>query len=216
MTREELLEVAYRFYPRNLLDGLPGYRESEEWARQREVARRAVAEHPTWRAMLRRLGHPFLDHAERMRATGYLGDGSFDPAYAADLYLPGRTLGFYVCLLGPYYGIYRTGAPEEESAALTVAREIETTYPGYEPIPPELGNEVVPDVILNGPGAKTTIYHCLLSDGWELSSWAEGDDLEALARTKGLFGDTPPRCRDDDREDGDGGAPGRLVNVRIR
>lgn len=218
MTREELLEVAWRFYPRNLFDGLPGYRESEEWARQREAARRAVAEHPTWRAMLRRLGHPFLDHAERMRATGYLEGESLDPAYGAQLYLPGRTLGFYVCLLGPYYGIYRTGAPEEESVALTVAREIEATYPGHEPIRPELGNDVVPGVILNGPGQKTTIYECLLSDRWESSSWADGDDLEAVARVKGLFGDTPPRSMDEDGEDDDGEVegPGRPVSVRIR
>lgn len=218
MTREELLSVVYTFHPRGLFDGLPGYRESEAWSRRREVVRRAVAEHPIWRAMLRRLGCSFLDHAERMRAESYLEGGSFDPAYGAHLYLPGRTLGFYVCLLGPYYGIYRTGAPAEEPAARAVAREIEATYPGYAPIPPELGDEVVPDVIVHGPGVATTIYHCLLSDGWELSSWADGDDLEALARAKGLFGDTPPRGQADDGpiDDDEGHAPGRLVNVRIR
>ena len=82
-----------------------------------------------------------------------------DPAYSGDIDIPGHKLGFHVSLLGPYYGIHRTGAPGEEPAALDLAREIEATYPGYEPIPPELGDEVVPDVEDLG---KTTIYVCLL------------------------------------------------------
>jgi len=207
MTRAELLEVAYRFYPRGRYDGLPGYRESEEWLRQREVARRAVREHPTWREMLRRLGYSFLDHAACMRAKSYLHDNGFDPAYSADLYLPGRTLGFHVSLLGPYYGIHRTGDPGEEPAALTVVRAIEATYPGYEPIPPELGNEVVPEVIVHGPDRDVTIYHCLLSGTWELSSCADGEDLEARvrARDRQLVHDTAPRPRVEGAE-----------NIRIR
>jgi hypothetical protein len=184
MTLEDLLRVAYAHYPRGSFPGLPGYRESAQWSRQREVAQRGVAEHPTWRAMLRRLGYPFLDHAERMRAPSYLPDESFDPAYSADLYLPGRTLGFHVSLLGPYYGIHRTGHEEEESAALAVASEIEATYPDYAPIPPELGNELVPGVSIHGPDRHVTVYHCLLSETWELSSWADGDDLEARARAR--------------------------------
>lgn len=212
MTREDLLETAYRFYPRGLYHGLPGYQESEERCRQRDVARRAVAEHPSFREMLRRLGHSFRDHAECMRGSSYLEHGDFDPAYGADLYLSGRTLGFYVSLLGPYYGIYRTGDPGEDLAALTIEREIQATYPGYEPIPPALGNEVVPGVIVHGPGRDVTIYHCLLSERWELSSWADGDDLEVLARAGGSFRDTPP----DVRTEGENDVPGRLVNVRIR
>ena len=55
---------------------------------------------------------------------------------------------------------------------MAFAREIEATYPGYEPIPPEIGNEVVPDVDVIG-GA--TIYVCLLSTVW---TWAEREPLE--------------------------------------
>jgi hypothetical protein len=213
VTRSDLLDVAYRFYPRSLFDGAPGDRESEKRDRQLEVARRAVAEHPTWRAMLRRLGYSFMDRAEWMRSKSYLEHGIFDPAYAADLYLPGRTVGFYVCLLGPYYGIYRTGAPDEEPAALQIAHEIEATYPGYEPIPPELGNELVPGLTVTGAKAgHTTIYHCLLSPLWESSSWADDDDLEALARAQGLLPDTAPRPEADDEDD----PPGREVVIRIR
>ncbi len=73
-------------------------------------------------------------------------------------------------VLGPYYGIHRTGDPGEEPAASEIAKEIEATYPGYEPIPPELGDEVVPDVSMDGVRMGTaTIYVCLLSLVWD---WA--------------------------------------------
>lgn len=208
MRREDLLEVVYRFYPRGLFDGLPGYRGSQEWVRQREVARRAAAAHPTWREMLRRLGYSFMDYMEFMRVKSYPEDGDFDPAYSAEIYLPGRTLGFHVCVLGPYYGIQRTGDPSEEAAALAVAREIEATYPGYAPIPPELGDEVVPGVIVHGPNRDVTIYHCLLSKHWELSSYADGEDLEERTRAcdRRLVHEPPPGPR----------VEGVVENIRVR
>ena len=68
-------------------------------------------------------------------------------------------------LLGPYYGIHSRGEPDEIPAA--VAEEIEATYPGYQPIPPELGNEVVPDVAMNVVlMGEATIYMCLFSEVW--------------------------------------------------
>jgi hypothetical protein len=51
--------------------------------------------------------------------------------------------------------------------AREIAREIEATYPGYQPIPPELGNVVVPDAtmfaVLMG---EATIGMCLFSIVW--------------------------------------------------
>jgi hypothetical protein len=56
---------------------------------------------------------------------------------------------------------------EKEPVAHEVIREIEATYPGYQPIPPELGNEVVPDVEMDGALMGTaTIYIALLSKVW--------------------------------------------------
>ena len=168
MTHLDLLDLVYRFYPRGIVLGASGYNDTVERRRQREVARRAVAEYPTWKAMLRRLGtrYPTWDHSVCVLGKSYL-EGSYDPGYSADIKLPGHRLGFHVSLLGPYYGIHRTGAPGEAPAALDLAREIEATYPGYEAIPPALGNELVPEVVYCG---KTTIYICLLSPDWEWSS----------------------------------------------
>jgi hypothetical protein len=70
-----------------------------------------------------------------------------------------------VSLLGPYYGIHDTGEPDEKLAV--IAAEIEATYPGYQTIPPDLGNEVVPDVYEPRTRfGEATIYLCLFSDVW--------------------------------------------------
>jgi hypothetical protein len=175
MTRAELLEVVYRFYPRGVPSwdrffvppGERVYDDTEEREHQREAARRGFDEYPTWDAMISRLDarYPLTNRALCLLAESYT------PAYFAQIEIPGRLLGFHVSLLGPYYGIHRTGLAVEELPALDLTREIEATYPGYEPIPPELGDEVVPDVSMNHrPLGKATIYDCLLSPDWEESS----------------------------------------------
>jgi hypothetical protein len=167
MTRTDLLDVVYCFYPRGLLVGAKGYDDTEEVQRQRDAARRGVTGYPTWKAMIRRLGarYPVTDRSVCILA------GWRVPAYSAEIEIPGRTLGFHVSLLGPYYGIHRTGAVGEEEAAPDLVREIEATYPGYAPIAPELGDEVVPDVCLDTrPFGKVTIHDCLLSVVWDDSS----------------------------------------------
>jgi hypothetical protein len=164
VTHAELLELVYRFYPRGLYpDGL-GYEATEESRRQRDAVRRAVAQAPTWHAMLDRLE---ARYGPPMDQSGHLLSGRYDPAYFAEILIPGHSLGFCVCVLGPYYGIRRRGAAGEEAAALDLAREIEAAYPGYQPIPPELGDEVVPDVAFDATSfGHATIYHCLLSELW--------------------------------------------------
>lgn len=169
MTRAELLEVVYRFYPRGLWHADPPYRGTPEHRRLVDASRQAVADFPTWKAMTGRLAARLSLQNESL----HLLAGWVDPAYSARIYLVpgGRTLGFHVCFLGPYYAVNRTGAPGEEPAATEIAQEIEATYPGYQPIPPELGNEIVPDVSPEGvPLGEATIYVCLLSVVWEYSS----------------------------------------------
>ena len=163
MTRADLLEVVYSFYPRGLIDGGLGFEDTEEVQRQRDAARRGGAEYPRWKAMIGRLGarYSLWDRSLHLLAGGR------DPAYSATITIPGRMLGFHVSLLGPYYGIHRTDAAGEEAVGLDLAREIEATYPGHQPIPLELGDEVVPEVC---PFGRATVYRCLLSEVWEESS----------------------------------------------
>lgn len=164
MTRADLLDLVYRYYPRGLLTNSPGYDDTEERRRQTEAALASVVEHPKWKAMLGRLRarFPVTDLSQHMLS------GSFDSAYSAYVRIPGQpALPFHVSILGPYYAVHRKGSPEEEPYALHLAREIEATYGGYAAVPPEIGNRVVPDVALDGIGmGNATIYTCLLSAAW--------------------------------------------------
>lgn len=172
MTRGDLLDLVYRFYPRGMLQierrhvppGEAVYDDTVEHRRLVEAANRGRAEYPMWKAMIRRLGDRYGLQNESL----HLLSGGTDPAYSARIWLTDATaLSFHVSLIGPYYGIHLSGIPEEEPVAHEIAREIEATYPGYKTIPPELGNEVVPDVCAHGGWfGEATIYICLFSDVW--------------------------------------------------
>lgn len=184
ITRSELLDVVHRFYPRGVLPyarihvppGEPFYDDTDEYRRLVEASNRARIEYPKWKAMTRRLGDRYSLQNESIRLLG----GGIDSAYSARIYRPRdvepvpsfssrASLSFHVSLLGPYYGIHDMGEPDEKPAA--IASEIEATYPGYKQIPPELGNEVVPDVSMReGLMGEATIYVCLFSDVW---TWVE-------------------------------------------
>ncbi|HVK62904.1 MAG TPA: hypothetical protein VM694_00425 [Polyangium sp.] len=176
LTRSELLDLVYRFYPRALLPferrhvppGEPFYDDTEEHQRLVEASNRGRAEYPTWKAMIRRLG----DRYSLENLSLHLLSGWTDSAYSAGIWFTEETaLSFHVSLLGPYYGIHLPRLSEEEPVAREVAREIEATYPGYQRIPPELGDEIVPDVATSGClMGDMTIYICLFSKYW---TWVE-------------------------------------------
>jgi hypothetical protein len=176
ITRSELLDVVYRFYPRGLLPyarihvppGEPFYDDTEEYLRLVEAANHGRAEYPTWKAMIRRLGDRYGLQNESLS----LLSGNVDPAYSARIWLTDETaLSFHVSLLGPYYGIHLPGIPEEEPVAREIAREIEATYPGYRQVPPELGDVVVPDVTMFAVSmGEATIGMFLFSVVW---SWID-------------------------------------------
>ncbi len=180
MTRRELLDVVYRFYPRGVQPfqrnhvppGERVYDDTEEHLRLVEAARRGAAEYPTWQAMIRRLEDRYVLQNESLHLLGGSISSAYSSAYSARIFLDDRRLSFHVSLLGPYYGVHRTGAAADEPVASDIAREIEATYPGYEPIPPELGREVVPDVAMDAVAlGEATIHVCLLSLVW---TWGTG------------------------------------------
>ncbi len=174
--RSELLDVVYRFYPRGVQPyarihappSAPFYNDTEEHLRLVEAANRGRAEYPTWKAMIARVGDRYRLQDESLSLLA----GRTHPAYSARIRFADETaLSFHVSLLGPYYGLHLSGVPQEEPLAREIAREIEATYPGYRQILPELGNEAVPDVAMDGAFmGKTTIYVCLFSNVW---TWAD-------------------------------------------
>jgi hypothetical protein len=169
MTRAELLEQIYRFYPRGMYTDSPGYDDTEQRARQLDAARRARAAYPQWAAMIERLRTRYVVTDMSL----HVSTGDFDSAYSGQIRsaLPEPCkIGFHVSTLGPYYGVLGLGAPREEPEVQRLAQEIEATY-GYERIPPEIGDVVVPDVAVDGVGmGKARIYDCLLSSYWGWST----------------------------------------------
>ena len=88
ITRSELLDVVYRFYPRgvppyariHVPPGEPSYDDTEEHLRLAEAANRGRAEYPTWEAMTDRLGDRYGVQNESIRL---LGGGSIRPTRPA-------------------------------------------------------------------------------------------------------------------------------------
>lgn len=84
ITRSELLDVVYRFYPRGVLPyarihvppGEPSYDDTEERVRLVEAANRGRAEYPTWKEMIRRLG----DRYDLQNESLSLSSGGSTPA----------------------------------------------------------------------------------------------------------------------------------------
>ena len=162
MTHSELLKVIYRFYPRGLQDYDPSYDATEERRHLADAAIRARIEYTTWERVIHPLGARYSLQNESL----HLLAGGLDPAYSARIYLPRETISFHVSFLGPYYGVHHLGESDEAPAA--IARQIEAVYPGHAPIPPDLGDEVIPDLGLGSmPFGTSTIYLFLLSRVWE-------------------------------------------------
>jgi hypothetical protein len=121
----------------------------------------------------------------------------FDRCYTGELWLPVRSakekhhdLEFLVSFVVPYYTIRsechlfngrltRKGnpdvdvetsfdlSPDELPFATAIEEEIRTTFPGHEPILPEVGLTVVPDVQAGNKWfGESTIFTCLFSDRW--------------------------------------------------
>ena len=172
ITRSELLDVVHQHYPRGMLQihrmhvppGELVYDDTEEHCRLITAAARGRREYATWNAMIDGLEDRYSVQNESL----HLLAGGIDPAYSGRVWLIlGKTsINFHVSLLGPYYGIQLPGVPEEEPVAHEIARAIEAAYPGYQTIPPDLGNEVVPDVTAGRDFGSATIYTCLFSEVW--------------------------------------------------
>lgn len=194
---DELLAVVYRFYPRGQRPENPGYKETEEYRRLVQARIQAGNEDLTgtspWCALLSRLSTRFPEHAIQ-NGSFHLPTGGMDAGHIGLFWLPPRglwernhVLGFWISFLVPSYVIYSSAyiidrasmsedgfhvirfifSPDEEPYAQALKEEIESIFPGFEPMPPEIGNQVVADVVAgNQTMGQTTLYHCLFTDSW--------------------------------------------------
>lgn len=192
-TPAELFATVYRFYPRGLEETDPRYSASEEHQRLVQARRQAGAEGNPWRALLDRLKLRFPGNAVQNDSV-HLPTGNYDAGYSGLLWLPTRgpheenhQLGFLISFLVPAYILYSTAnvlaptteshpiaihvslnlSPDEQSVARILTDEILAVFPGVEPMPSEIGNMTVPDVVdgIKSQGDKT-LYQCLFTDRW--------------------------------------------------
>jgi hypothetical protein len=108
----ELIDIAYRYYPRGVARTDPRYKETEEYFRLVAVRRRAGAEDDAWRGLLRRLEEKFPEN-NIVNGSLYLPTGNRDACYSGALCLPTsgpgeyfHDVGFLVSFLVPYYIVY--------------------------------------------------------------------------------------------------------------
>ncbi|MEO7328679.1 MAG: hypothetical protein ABI193_08890 [Minicystis sp.] len=108
-TLEELLNIVYQYYPRELGtdDTLQDRRrdQTEEHARL-VAARRRAAEDPRWRALQHRISERFPE-VSLVNYSLHLPSGEHDGCYSFTVLLPnataGRALWFHISFLAPYY-----------------------------------------------------------------------------------------------------------------
>jgi hypothetical protein len=188
----DLLSIVYRYYPRGMSEYDPGYKETEAHRRLIQARSKATADGNPWGILLDRLRARFPRGIHN--ASLHLPTGRMDAGYAGWLELPVREwyevhhkVGFLISFIAPCYTVYGASiviapttrssgraqevhfsfTPDEEPHARTIAREILSLFTGYEPIPPEIGNAIVPDVVAgNQAMGQTTLYHCLFTDVW--------------------------------------------------
>jgi hypothetical protein len=193
----ELFELVYQFYPRGMWDIDPHYKVTEEQRRLVAARRLAGAKEEPWRVMLRRLVARFPECSIQNRSLHLPSgdcDACYSAWLNLPTLGPGErdhALGFLVSFLVPYHVIYSSRfihldqpgedgetntrqevhlelSPDEQLYARALAEEIATTFGDhYEPMPPEMGNVVVPDVVAgNKVMGEATLFHCLFTDNW--------------------------------------------------
>lgn len=190
-TVEQLIKLALGYHPLDKGETGPERHSNPEAERRREAHVRACASYRDWVAMLRRLEARFPGHEVNNRCIFRQSPSSsmYDLAYSGTLSLPVRNakeqyryLGFMASIVVPFYVLYDCArldraddvwsigfqfAGEELAIAEDVGRELEVTFPGYSPMPEELGKAIVPGVrtSVKRPG-EATVYDCLMSDDW--------------------------------------------------
>jgi hypothetical protein len=190
---EELLSVAYQYYARGVWPDDPAYQQTVEYRRLVQARKEAGAEGNPWRVLLDRL-YERLPNGKLQNGSLHLPGGGFDACYSGRLWLEPRgvqeknhELGFLISFLVPSYVVYSFSmvavpgsdphdweqkinfvlSADEQLVARIITEEILSVFPGYEPMPPEVGNTIVPDVAtgLRYLG-KATIFDCLFTDHW--------------------------------------------------
>lgn len=181
-TVDELLQIIEKHYWRST-----SYDESEPHsARDCLIEARKAAGKPNtpWRELLARLYARFPNRVTNRSL--HLAGGGFDACYSLTVDHPPQTISVLISIIAPYYVVYssrkvdrtyRDSDPaklqafdlddDEKADAQIIVDEMKQLFPEHEPMLPDIGNIVVPDVMAgNQELGKATLYHCLFTDSW--------------------------------------------------
>lgn len=194
-TVDELLQIVYHYYPRGMWDFEPGYNDTVEYRRS-DTARKKAVSSKAWLVLLDRLRIRFHGEINNrsLGLASFKGDACFrvthsllpDPSRNSRINDEDHEIGLAISYIAPYYVVYssrkidrtyREFEPQklqsfdldddETTDAQVMVGEMKLLFPDYEPMPPEIGNIVVPDVMAgNQELGKATLYHCFFMDSW--------------------------------------------------
>lgn len=190
-----LLDIVYHYYPRGMWDFEPGYDDTAEY-RRLDATRKQAASGKAWHKLLDRLRLQF-NHGifnRSLALASFKSDACTwvthslppDPSRNSRNNDEDHEIGLAISFLAPYYVIYssrrvdrkfRESEPErlhafdldedEKADAQIMIDEMKLLFAEHEPMPPEIGNIVVPDVMAgNQELGKATLYHCFFTDSW--------------------------------------------------
>ena len=181
----EIIAICHQFYPKGISDDDPVYKDTQENRAIVAIRQRAGEWGSPWRQLVSvRLRERFPDRVENR--SPHLPLGHLDGGGTGHIHVQkvgpesyGNHLEFHVSLLAPYYFFYScrlqdsTGRfedhlnllPSEQPYASALVEEIEATFPGYEPLPIEVGSVIVPDIVVNvHRWGEVRVYHALFTD----------------------------------------------------
>jgi hypothetical protein len=179
---DELLQIIDQHYWRSAsYDGSEPYGARDCLV---EVRKEAGKPNTPWSELLARLYKRFPDRVTNRSL--HLTGGGFDACYSLTVEQAPHEIGLAICFIAPYYVVYssrnvdrtyRESEPkklqafvlddDEKADAQVMIDEMNLLFPAHEPMPPDIGNIVVPDVMAgNQELGKATLYHCFFTDSW--------------------------------------------------
>jgi hypothetical protein len=192
---DELFGLVYRYYPRGMWDFEPGYDDTVEY-RRLDAARKQAASCEAWHKLLERLRIRLDDgiYNRSLALASFKSDACTwvthplppDPSRNSSNNDEDHEIGIAISFIAPYYvvyssrkvdRIYRELEPkrlhpfdlddDEKVDAHVMVEEMSRLFPKHEPMPSDVGNLVVPDVMAGNQGlGKATLYHCFFTDSW--------------------------------------------------
>ncbi len=184
MTFQDIKNTIYQYFPKNIYDTEPGYRDTTEFKNLMKVCQTAEKDNKLWNIFLKDISEEF----KGCELEDYTQFFHFDRCYRCKINLPqefkgvNRSLVIHVSILAPFTSVYlsevrlkngrysqpeisfQSNRPEDNNyysyALLSFQKQIQ-----YEILDLKLVTAIIPDVAVgNQLLNEATVFHCLFTD----------------------------------------------------